>query len=202
MRAIVAQLAIAIAVGGSGLAGAGCKGATKPVAPPTCAAAAGKIARGMIKLREDIATAGIDPAPEVATICDDDAWEAEVIRCYAAAVAPRELRACSDQLSSDQRLHAREVQEELYRRASEVGDGTDLGPTGIAACNDYLAIVERFGECDQIPQGAKDAVGQSVDAMRATWVQAGDDDASREAVEMGCAAAGDALRQMLVSSGC
>ena len=196
MRAIVAPLAFACVVGAMG-----CKGTARPTAPPSCAAAAGKIARGMVKLRVDIATAGIDPTAEIAMICDDDAWEPDVIRCYSAVDAPRDLRACSDRLSSDQRLHARQVQEEIYRRASEVGDGSDRS-TGIAACNDYLVIVERFGACDKVPRAAKDAVGQSLDAMRASWVMAGDDDASREAVEMGCAAAGDALRQMLVSSGC
>jgi hypothetical protein len=181
---------------------AGCKGPSKPTTASTCAGAAGKIAHGMIAVREDIATAGIDPAPEVAQLCDEDAWEPEVIRCYAAAVAPRELRACSDRLSSDQRLHARQVQEDLYRRASEVGDGSSGGAIGIAACDDYLVLAARYSECDQVPESVRESFDEIVTQQRARWQEAGDDDASREGVERECTAVIQDLQQRVAMSGC
>jgi hypothetical protein len=194
--------ALAAVVGMGLVLGAGCKGAARPSAAATCAAAAGKIAHGMVTVREDIGTAGIDPAPEIAQLCDDDHWEAEVVRCYAAADAPRALRACSDRLSSDQRLHARQVQEELYRRASEVGDGSSGGAIGIAACDDYLLLAARYADCDQVPEAARASFGEMVAAQRAQWEAAGDDDASREDVERECTADGAVLQQRLDNEGC
>jgi hypothetical protein len=186
-----------------GLATAGCKGASKPTAVATCAGAAGKIAHGMIVVREDIATAGIDPAPDIVQLCTDDAWEPEIIRCYAAATAPRELRACAGRLSSDQRLHAREVQEELYRRASEVGDGSSGGGAiGIAACDDYLALAARYSECDQVPESVRASFDEVVAQQRERWQEAGDDDASRESVERECTAVMQDLDQRVANQGC
>lgn len=189
LLAVVATMALA------------CKGAARPTPAPTCAEASGKIARGMVKVREDIGTAGLDPAPEIAQLCTDDDWEPEVVRCYASADGPRELRACSDQLSADQRAHAREVQESLYRRASEVGAGRD-GATGVEECDDYVRAAEAFEDCPSIPPAVKDAIRQSVASMRETWAGLGDDEGSRRAAALGCSSAAEALRQSLVAQGC
>lgn len=195
-------LVVSIAVAASAVGAAGCKGAAKPAPAPTCASAAATIGRGMIKLRADLETAGIDPAPAIDALCSGDQWSAEVIGCYAAGETPRDLRACSERLTSDQRLHAREIQEDLYHRASAVGDGRSAGPTGIEGCDEYLTVVDTFNACANVSQEIKDAIGESVDAMRASWGAAGDDDASRAAVEAGCAAATDALRQTMAALGC
>lgn len=182
-----------------GLVAGGCRGGERPRAA-TCTSAAAKIAHGMIAVRSDIGTAGIDPAPAIVDLCTGDGWDTEVIRCYAAADAPRALRACSDRLTSDQRLHARDVQEELYRRASEVGSGD--GSIGIAACDDYLMLAARYAQCDQVPEPVRDAFQDMVNAQRAKWELAGDDDSSREDVERECNAMVEGLQQRLDDQGC
>lgn len=196
-RALACALVLAAA------AATGCRGGRTSSRAPSCNDAAGRIAQGLVKIRPDLATAGLDVASPIAQACADDAWEPEAIRCYAGTDDPSALRACSDRLASEQRLHAREVQEQLFRRASEVSDGTSDGPTGIQACDDYVALVERLRRCDKIPAHVKDAIGESVDQMRPGWETIDtDDDAAREAAEMGCTAGVDALRQSMDAMGC
>lgn len=193
--ALVASLALALAA---------CRGGRTSSRAPTCADAAGQIARGMVKIRPDLTTASIDPTAEIVQLCVDDAWEPEAIRCYAGTDEPRALRTCSDRLASDQRLHAREVQELLYRRASEVGFGSPEGPTGIAACDDYVALTAAFGRCDKIPEHMKAAIAESIEQLRPAWEDLDEDSdpTAREAAELGCAAGAQALLQSMAAMGC
>jgi len=196
---VVGALGLVVAAGAGAVTG--CKGAAKPKPGPTCATASAAIARGMVKVRADIATAGIDPAPELAVLCVEDAWASEVVACYAAAAEPRGLRACSARLSSDQRLHARALQENVYRRASEVGEGGGSG-LGIAACDAYFGLAERYAGCDQVSEAVRDAFTEEVMEQRMRWGDAGDDDSSREAIERECVSLVQIMDQRIDGSGC
>ena len=99
---------------------AACRG---PKAPSVaqCQDAAAHIADAMRVARPELATAGVDPAPDVVALCRSDGWSGKVVRCYRDAATPREARACSDQLTDVQREHARAMQEALYKRATQAG---------------------------------------------------------------------------------
>jgi hypothetical protein len=75
--------------------------------------------------------------------------------------------------------------------------------TGMPACDEYLALVERYLECDQFPQAARDSTRQSVDAMRQAWADMANlpPDVRRTA-EDACKQATDAMRQAGQAMGC
>lgn len=180
-----------------------CRGGRPGGAAPSCQDAAAKIAAGMIKLRPDLETAGIDPTPEVVTLCVDDAWPTDLRRCYVDADGPRALRACSDRLDADARAHAREVQEVLHRRASEVGDGPD-GPTGIDACDELVATIDSLDRCDTVGDHVKQGFADGLSEMRTRWEALDPSSTPRERarVERDCQATTEALRQSLAIMGC
>jgi hypothetical protein len=75
--------------------------------------------------------------------------------------------------------------------------------TGMPACDEYLVLVERYLECDQFPQAARDSTRQSVDAMRQAWADMANlpPDVRRTA-EDACKQATDAMRQAGQAMGC
>src|SRR5688572_10740499 len=54
-----------------------------------------------------------------------------------------------------------------------VGSGSGTRPppaqTGMPACDEYLELVERYLNCDQFPQAARDSTRQATDQMRQAW---------------------------------
>lgn len=195
MRRVLAGLAIGAAL-------AACRGGKGGPRPASCDDAAAAIAAGMVELRPDLESAEIDPAPEVAALCVDDAWPTETRRCYVAGAGdPRALRTCSDQLDVDQRLHARELQEALHRRASEAGDGDSA--TGIETCDRLLAVLVEMSHCDALPEHIKEVYAESVMSLREQW-EALDDEPNRARARIAeeCASHAEQLRYTLDGQGC
>jgi hypothetical protein len=196
MRGIVATVATLVMVG----AGAGCHHGKQP-APVTCAQAATSIANGMKIVRPDLEAAGVELEPGLVSVCVDDNWSVAIIRCYAGGSNPPELRACSEQLSDDQRQHARATQEAFYIRATV--DSSDDG-VGIAECNEYDDDLAEIVACNQLSESAREQLvvshAQAVAAWRERLATGSDDE--RAAVQVECQAAVDALIQMRISAGC
>jgi hypothetical protein len=93
-------------------------------------------------------------------------------------------------------------------RAEPIAMGIDAGVrppsyTGMPACDDYLALVERYLQCDQFPQAARDSTRQAVDQMQQAWRDMANlpPDVRRTA-EDACKQASDAMRQAGSAMGC
>lgn len=93
-------------------------------------------------------------------------------------------------------------------RAEPVAGGIDAGArppsyTGMPACDDYLALVERYLNCDQFPQAARDSTRQATDQMRQAWRDMAAMPADvRRTAEDACKQASDAMRQAGSAMGC
>ena len=77
------------------------------------------------------------------------------------------------------------------------------GGTGLANCDAYIAATEKYMACDKVPQSARDAAKQGIEAMKSGW---GDmsavDDATKKQIDDGCAQGADALKQAASAMGC
>jgi hypothetical protein len=77
------------------------------------------------------------------------------------------------------------------------------GPTGMPACDEYLALVERYLNCDQFPQAARDSTRQATDAMRQAWRDMANMPPDvRRTADDACKQASDAMRQAGQAMGC
>lgn len=75
--------------------------------------------------------------------------------------------------------------------------------TGMPACDEYLDLVERYLECDQFPQAAKDSTRQATDQMRQAWRDMANMPPDvRRTAEDACKQATDAMRQAGQAMGC
>ncbi|MBL8620955.1 MAG: hypothetical protein JNK64_06610 [Myxococcales bacterium] len=172
--------------------------------PPVehCREAGAHVADAMKVVRPELAAAEIDPAPEVTALCTADGWDAKVVACYRAAATPRQARACSDQLSEEQRDHARAMQEALYKRASQVGedDPGELPPI----CGVYFQLIDDIDSCPAMAEAERDQLREMADESRAQWrvLLATDDDGARDQVEQGCQIAAQVLRDLRATRGC
>lgn len=191
---------VATVIVAASVAIAGCRGARSP-ASAECRAAGGKIATAMKTVRPELEVAGIDPEPDIAALCVDDAWTGKIIRCYSDAITPRQARECSDLLSDVQRDHAREMQEALYKRASAVAPAD---AEGLPACREFDAIVEALDQCPQFPVAERNALREAAAAQRDAWRDALSSGGAeiRETVEMSCRASVEGLTGMRAARGC
>jgi hypothetical protein len=83
--------------------------------------------------------------------------------------------------------------------------GGAAASTGVPECDEYVAAIEKFTTCDKVPQAARDAQKQSLDAMKQGWASLSDPAVPAEAKKAaadGCKTAVDALKQAATASGC
>jgi len=75
--------------------------------------------------------------------------------------------------------------------------------TGLPECDAYVAAMDKYMACDKVPQSARDAAKQGLDAMKSGWANMGTmpDDAKKSAADA-CKQAVDALKQGAESMGC
>jgi hypothetical protein len=75
--------------------------------------------------------------------------------------------------------------------------------TGLAECDAYVAAMDKYMTCDKVPQSARDAAKQGLDAMKSGWANMGQmpDDAKKAAGDA-CKQAVDALKQGAEAMGC
>ena len=123
--------------------------------------------------------------------CKTDKWSAYARGCVIAAKGDAERGWCLDE-------------KDWGYPAASVGAAPATarpGGTGIAECDAYIAIVERYVVCDKIPQASRDAVRQGLDQMKAGWNPGMPDDAKKAAADA-CRAGTDAVKQGATAIGC
>jgi hypothetical protein len=77
------------------------------------------------------------------------------------------------------------------------------GATGVPACDDYVAKMERFLACDQVPADAREGGRMGLDAMRQSWGDLSQQpEANRKAAADGCKVAADAIVESGKAMGC
>ena len=75
-------------------------------------------------------------------------------------------------------------------------DSAGEGGTGVPECDAYLRAVDRYLQCDKIPQEARDAMKDSIEQQREAFRAAG------SAAADGCREASDAIKQTADAVGC
>lgn len=82
-------------------------------------------------------------------------------------------------------------------------DAAPAGATGMAACDEYIGLVDRLSYCSAYPQSSRDAIRDSIEAMRKGW---GDpaymSDYMRESTNESCRMMVESMRQTMSSLGC
>jgi hypothetical protein len=68
------------------------------------------------------------------------------------------------------------------------------------SCARYVEVIEEFIQCDKIPEEARVAAQQGIDAMMRAWTDIGD--AERHQAEQGCQAAVEAVADASATMGC
>jgi hypothetical protein len=79
--------------------------------------------------------------------------------------------------------------------------------TGVAECDAYLAALEKYMQCDKVPQAVRDAQAQSAQQMRtswATWASLPEESrkVAQDAAKTSCTTALATLRTGATASGC
>ena len=81
--------------------------------------------------------------------------------------------------------------------------GAPPSVSGIPECDEYIAVMERYVMCDQIPHGMRDSTRDSIRDMTEAWKSmAGMDDETRRMAGDACRQAVDSIRQAADSMGC
>ena len=83
----------------------------------------------------------------------------------------------------------------------------DAQTTGVAECDSYLAALDKYMQCDKIPQAARDAQKQGAQQMRnswSTWSSLPEEarKAAQDAAKTSCTTALNTLKQAATASGC
>ena len=63
---------------------------------------------------------------------------------------------------------------------------TSTADTGVPACDEYLAKVEKFVNNPNVPQATKDAYKQSLEQNRTAWKQAASTAQGKQQLETSC----------------
>ncbi len=123
--------------------------------------------------------------------CQEHAWPEEILACLLHTSSADEMANCSPPQNQD-------------HRASKPATPSN-GPTGIAECDEYLKEAEKFATCDKMPQEARDAQLQAIEAAKMGWASLRDPGVPREALDAAadaCRQSTDALKQAWQAAGC
>lgn len=125
--------------------------------------------------------------------CVEDGWSDELKRCIAAAKTDEEMNVCSARGNAELEAKIRPRIEPILEEASramtasapaaagadtggqpapEVSDAaiaTTQGPSGIAACDAYVATAKRFIACKGISEEARTNARNGLDSAKQTW---------------------------------
>ncbi len=164
-------------------------GSAPPPPPPTCEEAAEHV-RALLG-RDDENARDIQRVFQIR--CKDDRWPADVRACVVSTKSFKDPKHCKARLTISQRSH---LDADLQNTAS-----AERSRQYPPACRLYEELVDKMGGCDKLPQAARDAMRQGLDALKQSWT--GLDDPKRFGdVAEGCKAAAEAMRQAGTSLGC
>jgi hypothetical protein len=165
----------------------------------------------------------------LALSCTEDTWPVAVRTCIVDAKDTTQVDACGEQLDASAKTRIGErlqpVMEELMKdmnaTAAPAEDAEDAAPpppfdparlaelkktkTGIKQCDQYIGAFAGYIACDQVPQEAKDAAMQGVEAMSSVSEQLRDPQTPPEAKKAAadaCKQGRDALLQSAQALGC
>ncbi|CAN5705790.1 hypothetical protein BH11MYX3_BH11MYX3_33460 [soil metagenome] len=148
--------------------------------------------------------------------CTFDEWPPGAVSCLESVTTDNELQRCISQLPEHHRRALEAEMKAFARNPPRVppdaavdaeeedlsGDPYSIDPvvpdvTGVPpACVEYEQTMEKLMTCDKFPQVSRDALKQAFDAMKANWAELGSmPQAAREAMDSGCKAGVDALKQ-------
>jgi hypothetical protein len=137
--------------------------------------------------------------------CTSGRWSASATACFGAARSAQALVDCEARLTpeqADKLAHAmNDVTQEIAGGAAPAGDAG--APVRIAACDDYVAFVNRLLTCDKLPAGDRTRMQQSM-ALLVDGIKRLSDPslpAAKEATET-CTRALDAAKALSAKLGC
>jgi hypothetical protein len=149
------------------------------------------------------------------TSCEEDRWPPEVLSCSAAAKDKHEMDVCGEKVSADAQAKMmkrvepfmQELMADMGAAAAPTAPTTTIAvaPTGVAACDRYLATMQRYIACEQVPQQARDASAAAMQTLQASFASLSDKattDEARRAAADACQQSTDALLQAAQAIGC
>jgi len=102
---------------------------------------------------------------------------------------PAENKAAENKPSGDQ------------TNAPKSGETTTAVVTGVAACDEYLAMIEKFVNNPKVPQATRDMYKQTMEQNRSAWKQAASTPQGKAGLEASCKASMDAAKPVLEQYG-
>jgi hypothetical protein len=129
-------------------------------------------------------------AKAMAKACKDDSWTPFLRGCVISAKGEEQRGWCLDTTNTWG-----------YPASAVEAPAIPTGSTGVPECDAYIAAVTAYAACDKVPQAAKDAVRQSITAMRDSLSPTMGADEKAAAVS-GCTSATESLRQGADALGC
>ncbi len=194
---------------------AACGGSQKPAGPPppTCAQLGPASDIAVADLNRDgklgaeaAARLTADMRQQVEAICTEDAWAPASIQCLLDAKAMPALEACAGQLPGPQRDRFTHAMSTLV--AGAMPPPPPVAPTGtttVPECDAFLAEVQAFLTCDELPPSARDGMRQAIPQMEQAWGMLRDPSTppeARKAAADGCTQGREALKQSMTAAGC
>lgn len=164
-------------------------GSAPPPAPPSCDEAAEHV-RSLLG-RDDESAHDIQHVFQ--TRCKDDKWPADVRSCVTSTQSFKDPKHCKSRLTIAQRSHL----DADLQAAAAAQRARQYPPP----CVLYEELVRKMGECDKLPQSAREAMQQGLEALKQNWGGLDDPNRYRDVSE-GCKVAAEAMRQAGTSLGC
>jgi hypothetical protein len=141
-----------------------------------------------------------------ATSCREDGWPDAVITCSTAATDGPAIDACGDLLGPEleQKVTARlqPVLSELMASLVPPSEGPAV-PSGIPACDQYIAALERYLSCGKLTPANREALTANLTTLRAAFARGAQAPAGKkQEAAATCAQADAALRTSAANLGC
>jgi hypothetical protein len=159
------------------------------------------------------------------TACREDGWPQPVLDCADAAPDKATFEACGDRLgTAEQEKMMARMQPFMQELMADVGappavstqpeePSYDLeaaaawtsGPTSVAACDGYLAVLDGYQACDKVPPQAIEVTRSAVALMAEGWAALRRPDGpveARRAAAAGCMANVSALQHSMAALDC
>jgi hypothetical protein len=147
--------------------------------------------------------------------CNADKWSNEVLKCFADAKTPDDIKKCQQMMTKEQRDGMAKALEAAMPsdtgsapppEQGSAGSADDTaGGSGSAApaiaglpaeCADYKALMEKLAKCDKLPQASREMLQKTFDATSKAWANVDKlPDSAKAGLVMGCKQGVDALKK-------
>jgi hypothetical protein len=121
----------------------------------------------------------VSPAFKTAIVdaCRADHWPREVVRCMAAASSEAAMDDCESRLPPAARAHVEDAMSKVVANiqppedepAQDEDDAVGAGESGVPACDAYAEAMERYLDCDRVPDAVKHSAREALETLRRTW---------------------------------